>query len=227
MKEVEVYRVLMDERWELEDLYIFPHTYSQIHAFIYCLDFELEERKEKRIDHSLMNYPWQGGYSYTNLYKVLNALIPVEDNPKIAEIKYASPGWIDLLMNPDVALQIAKSLGILIGAGVAAMEAFKRIDKSRLDMARNRRKNQVEMFKFSVAEAKYLNQMSEEIAKNLGFENLDKLNARTKSPEVTLKLLLAHQRRMNKMVEYVASGKAKLPLSTEKKLTSDCGVPSI
>lgn len=220
MEEIEVYRVLMDERWELEDLYTFPHTYSQAHAFIYCLDFDLDENKEKRIDFSLVNYPWQGGYSYTNIYRVLNNLIPKEDSPKIAEIKYASPGWIDLLMNPDVALKVAQSLGILIGAGVAAVEAFKRIDKARLEMARNRKRNQMELVKYSADEAKYLNQMSEELAKNLGFSNLEKLNARTKNPEVTLKLLLAHHRRMNKMAEYVASGKASLPTKTEKKLTS-------
>lgn len=218
MEVIEVYRVLMDERWELEDLYVFPHTYSQVHAFIYCLDFDLDEKKEKRIDFSLINYPWQGGYSYTNIYRVLNSLIPEEDIPKIAEIKYASPGWIDLLMNPDVALNVAQSLGILIGTGVAAVEAFKRIDKARLDMASNRRKNKMELVKYSAEEAKYLNQMSEEIAKNLGFTNIEKLNERTKNPEVTLKLLLAHHRRMNKMAEYVASGKASLPIKTEKKL---------
>ena len=220
MEEIEVYRVLMDERWELEDLYVFPHTYSQIHAFIYCLDFELDERREKRIDFSLINYPWRGGYSYTNIYRVLHGLITEDDTPKIAEIKYASPGWIDLLMNPEVALKVAKSLGVLIGTGVAAVEAFKRIDKARLDMAKNRRRNQAEMVKYSAEEAKYLNQMSEEVAKNIGFNSVEKLNSRTKNPEVTLKLLLAHQRRMNKMAEYVASGKASLPNKTEKKLTN-------
>ncbi|WP_417667524.1 hypothetical protein [Pseudidiomarina sp.] len=220
MEEIEVYRVLMDERWELEDLYDFPYTYSQIHSFIYCFDFNLDENKEKRIDSSLINYPWQGGYSYTNIYRVLQGLIPKEDTPKIAEIKYASPGWIDLFMNPDVALQVAKSVGILVGAGVAAVEGYKRIDKARLEMARNRKKQQMEFAEFSANEVKYLNQMSEELAKSLGFESLQKLNARTKNPEVTLKLLLAHHRRMNKLTEYIALGKASLPEKIEKKLTN-------
>ena len=220
MEEIEVYRVLMDDRWELDDLYNFPHTYSQIHAFVYCLDFSMDEKKEKRIDYSLINYPWQGGYSYTNIYRVLNNLIPKQDTPKIAEIKYASPGWIDLLMNPDVALQIAESVAILAGGGVAAMEAFKRIDKARLDMARNRRKHQVEMVRYSAEEIKHLNQMSAELAKNLGFKNLEKLNERTKNPEVTLKLLLAHHRRMNKLIEFKTSKKASLPVRTKKKHTN-------
>lgn len=220
MEEIEVYRVLMDERWELEDLYEFPHTYSQTHSFIYCLDFELDENKEKRIDSSLLNYPWQGGYSYTNIYRVLHGLIPKEDIPQVVEIKYASPGWIDLFMNPEVALQVAKSVGILVGAGVGAVEGFKRIDNARLEMARNKKKQQMEFAQFAADEMKYLNQMSEELAKNLGFMSLQKLNTRTKNPEVTLKLLLAHHRRMNKLAEYIASGKASLPEKTEKTLTS-------
>jgi len=217
MGDVDLYRVLMDERWELEDLYTFPYTYSQVHAFIYNLDFELDDARERRIDYSLINYPWRGGYSYTNIYRVLNNLIPEQDKPKISEIKYASPGWIELLMNPDVALKIAGAMVTLIGTGAGGMEAFKRIDRARLEIAKKRRMHNVEMVKLSALEAKYLNEMSEEIAKNIGFTNLEKLNQRTKNPEVTLKLLLAHQRRMNKLAAFVASGKANLPVQTHKK----------
>lgn len=217
MEEIDVYRVLMDQRWELEDLYTFPHTYSQVHAFIYCLDFELDENREKRINHSLINYPWQGGYSYTNIYRVLNNLIPEEDRPQIMEIKYASPGWIELLINPDVALKLAASVATLIGSGAAAMEAYKRIDRARLEIAKKRRQHGVEMAKLSAQEAKYFNEMSEEIAKHIGFTSLQKLNERTKNPEVTLKVLLAHQRRMNKLAEFSVSGKANLPEKVHKK----------
>lgn len=219
MEEIDIYRVLMDERWELEDLYNFPHVYSQIHSFIYCLDSELEKSKEDRINYSLLNYPWQGGYSYTNIYTVLRNLIPEQDRPKIAEIKYASPGWIDLVMNPEVAIKVAEAVSTYIGIGVAAMEGYKRIDKARLEIASNRKRHQMEFAQLSTNEIKYLNEMSEEIAKNLGFKNLNKLNQRTKNPEVTLKLLLAHHRRIKKISEYISNGKAQLPVETKKKLT--------
>lgn len=211
MNQENIYRVLMDERWELEDLYEFPYTYSQAHSFIYCLDYDSNEDSAKRVDFSLVNYPWQGGYSYTNIYTVFKNRIPEEDRPKVASIKYASPGWMDLFMNPQVALQVAESVGILLGAGVAAIETYKRIDKSRLEIARRRREQQMEFAQFSANEAKYLNQMSDEIAKNLGFKSLESLQQRTKNPEVTLKLLLAHNRRLRKLAEYVESGKVSLP----------------
>jgi hypothetical protein len=211
VQESQVYRALMDERWELEDLYGFPHAYSQSHAFIYCFDSRLDPRSAKRIDVALEEYPWRGGYSYVNIYTVLHNQIPVPHRPKIAAIQYASPGWIDILLNPDVALQVAKSVGILLGLGVTAVEAIKRIDKARLEMAYQRRKMRGEFAVLSVAEAKALNEMSEEVAKHLGFGSLASLNNRTKNPEVTLKLLLAHHRRLQILSEYVKSGKITLP----------------
>jgi len=210
------YRVLMDERWELDDLYNFPYAYSQTYSFIYCFDSPQDPKSAKRIDVALENYPWQGGYSYTNIYTVLQHQIPPAERPKIAAIKYASPGWMDILLNPQVAMKIAASVGTLIGLGVTAVEAYKRIDKARLEIARNRKMQQMEFAAFSANEAKFLNSMSEEIAKNLGFESLQQLQARTKNPEVTLKVLMAHHRRISKLAEFVREGKVKLPIDRTK-----------
>lgn len=202
----------MDERWELDDLYSFPYAYSQTYSFIYCFDSIQDPKNAKRIDVALENYPWQGGYSYTNIYVVLQHQIPPTDRPKIAEIRYASPGWMDIFLNPDVAMKIAASVGALIGLGVTAVEAYKRIDKARLEIAKNRKMQQMEFADFSANEAKFLNSMSEEICKNLGFESLQQLQARTKNPEVTLKILMAHHRRISKLAEFVREGKIKLPI---------------
>jgi hypothetical protein len=210
------YRVLMDERWELEDLYNFPYAYSQTYSFIYCFDSPLDPKSAKRIDIALENYPWRGGYSYTNIYTVLHNQVLPADQPKIASIKYASPGWMDILLNPQVAMKIAASVGTLIGLGVTAVEAYKRIDKARLEIAGNRKKAQMEFAAFSANETKFLNEMSEEIAKNLGFKSLQSLHIRTKSPEVTLKVLMAHHRRISKLAEFVKSGKVQLPINPDK-----------
>lgn len=211
------YRVLMDERWDLEDLHTFPHAYGQTYSFIYCFDTELEARKAKRIDEALENYPWNGGYSYVNIYTVLRYQIPVDERPKINSIQYASPGWMELLLNPAVAYKIAKGVGLLLGTGVMAVEAFKRIDKLRLEITRQRRADQVEQIKLASKEAEALNQLSEEVATHLGFSSLEKLNRRTKNPETTLKLLMAHWRRLHVIAEYVRQKKVALPQAPQKK----------
>ncbi|HEY6872187.1 MAG TPA: hypothetical protein VI298_05600 [Geobacteraceae bacterium] len=92
----------MDERWALADLYDFPHAYSQAYALIYCFDSRLNPKDEKRINTALEQYPWQGGYSYVNIYTVLNNQIPEEHRPQIASIQYASPGFIDVIINPGI-----------------------------------------------------------------------------------------------------------------------------
>ena len=123
------------------DLYNFPHAYSQTYSFIYCFDSELNARDVERIDYALQGYPWRGGYSYVNIYTVLANQLPREHKPEVAKIQYASPGFMEILLNPEVALQVAKSVGILLGTGVAGVESYKRIYKALLEM--NKYKKQV------------------------------------------------------------------------------------
>jgi|APTNR8051073442_1049403.scaffolds.fasta_scaffold47019_1 hypothetical protein len=208
------YRVLMDERWDLQDLYQFPHAFGQTYSFVYCFDTDLEPRKAERIDEALQDYPWNGGYSYVNIYTVLHHQVPPTDRPRINAIQYASPGWMDLLLNPDVALRIAKTVGIILGSVVATVEAFKRIDKLRLDIIRERRAKTVELTELGADQMKALNRLCDEAAKLLGFKSLDRLHKRTKNPATTLNLLMAHWRRVSQIVTYVQKGKIQLPESS-------------
>jgi hypothetical protein len=57
-----------------------------------------------------------------------------------------------------------------------------------------------------------MTEMCKEMSKCLGFKNLKELHQYTGNPEVTLKLMLAHYRRLSTLVEYVNEGKAELPL---------------
>ena len=118
------YRVLLDGKWQLEDLYTFAHAFSQCYAFIYCLDSELDPSDRDRINEAFTGYPWRGGYSYVNIYTVLRHQVPRRHQPSITSISYGSPGWLDILLNPDVALQVAKSVGILSGSTVMAAKAY-------------------------------------------------------------------------------------------------------
>lgn len=220
MANVDTYRLLMDEQWNLEDLHLFPHAFADAYAFTYCFDSTAEPINADRIDTALEQYPWNGGYSYVNLYFVLKHQVVPEERPTIKSIQYASPGWIELLLNPDVAMRVAKSVGILLAAGVAAVEAFKRIDKLRLDIARARKEAVVESLRLEADEVEALHLLCDQTARHIGFKNVDSLNRRTKNPETTLKLLMAHWRRLTVLVEYVQGGKAKLPVEPgEEALT--------
>lgn len=210
MNQNDIYRVLLDRDWELEDLYEFPHAYGQTYAFIYCLDSELNPKDAKRINRALNEYPWQGGYSYVNIYTVLKNQVPIQHRPRIHSIQYSSPGWLDLVLNPDVALQVAKSVGILLTAGVTAAEAYKKIYTTLSSIKTEQQKNNLNNAKLTQAQLKIVMGMSDDIAKHLGFNNVQELHERTGNPEVSLKILLAHYRRMKVLADFEANGKAIL-----------------
>jgi len=207
-----IYRVLLDHDWQLADLYRFPHAYSQTYAFVYCLDSELDPRDRDRINTALTDYPWKGGYSYVNIYKVLESQVPRTERPKIHSIQKSSPGWLDLLLNVDVAIQVAKSVGVLLGTAVAAAKAYSSIQKILSDLNTYRKKNNVQNAKLTQAEIKAMMGMCNDIAKYIGFKNVAELHRHTGNPEVSVKLLLAHYRRLKIMLKFVQKGKAALPV---------------
>lgn len=210
-KDPDSYRVLLDGRWRLEDLYEFPHAFSQCYAFIYCLDSELSPRKRERINEAFVGYPWRGGYSYVNIYTVLQNQVPADERPTIKSISYASPGWLDVFLNPDVAIQVAKSVGILAGSAVAAAKAYTTSMKYLAQVAIDRKRAQLQLMQLTQAQHKAVMSMCEDMAKFLGFKNVKELHQHTGNPEVSLKLLAAHYRRTSQLVAFVMEGKVKLP----------------
>jgi hypothetical protein len=206
------YRALIDREWSLQDLSVFPHSYGQIYAFIYCLDTDLRPRDRERINVALEEYPWLGGYSYVNIYTVLQNQVPASQRPRIRSMSKASPGWIDLYLNVDVALQIAGVVALLSGGLAAAAVAYRHIKTTLAKMNLERKSSQLEKMRLSHQEAKEITAMCAEMAKFLGFTSVKELHQYTGSAEVTLKLLLAHYRRVSTLVKFVNDGKLALPL---------------
>ena len=206
-----IYRILLDSDWQLADLYTFPHAFSQTYALVYCLDSELDPRDRDRINTALTGYPWKGGYTYVNTYTVFQNQVPSPARPKIHSIQKSSPGWLDLVLNVDVAIQVAKSVGVLLGTATVAAKTYSSIQKTLSDLNTHRRKNDLQNANLTQAEIKTMMGMSNDIAKYLGFKNVAELHEHTGNPEVSLKLLLAHYRRLKIMAEFVQKGKASLP----------------
>lgn len=205
------YRAVLDGHWNLPDLYEFPHMFDQCYAFVYCLDSELNIREKQRIDSAFVGYPWRGGYSYVNIYNVFQNQIPIQHRPRIKSIHKASPGWLDLFLNPDVAIQVAKSVSALAGAGVVATKSYASVVKTLSQIKVERERAKLQELQLTQSQHKTLTNMCEDMAKFLGFKNLKGLHERTGNPEVSLKLLSAHFRRTSALLEFVKDGKVQLP----------------
>lgn len=210
---VKPYRIVLPDSgdWSLHDLYVFPHAYEQCYAFVYCLDTALPARDVERIDSAFQNYPWKGGYSYVNFYNILLTRIPMKERAKVKSFHKASPGWIDLALNLDAAVQLAKSVAIIAGSGAATAAAYAKAWKLLANLKAEREKARLREVQLTRDQIKAIRGSCDELAKAMGFKSLADLHRRTGDPEVSLKLLNAHYRRMRTLVEYQTKSRAVLP----------------
>lgn len=201
----------MDGRWDINDLYQFPRAYFQAYAFTYVFDTRLEPRDIDRIDYALESYPWRGGYSVVNIYTVLQNQVDREYRPEIVEIRYASPGWIDLLLHLGPAVQIAISVGTTSSSIVATKKAYDAVQAFLKHIRERNARRRIEDFQLLREEIEELNRLNSELAKLMKFNGLDKLTSQTKSEYVSAILMAAQYRRLKILEEFSSKGKAILP----------------
>lgn len=207
-----IYRINMDGGWGLNDLYEFSHAFSQTYAFAYCFDSALLPRDPERIDYALEHYPWKGGFSIVNIYTILQTQVPPIHRPRINSIHYASPGWIELLLDLDPAVKVAASVAAIAGSMAATTKAFAAIEKTLQGVRLQREKSKLEHLKITKAQATALRGLYEELSKLIGFMKFDELVTRTGgNVEVAAKLIIAQFRRLKTIAEYSKKEKVLLP----------------
>lgn len=199
----------------MEDLYSMPHAFEQCYSFIYCFDAEVTPLNPERIQTALKGYPWRGGYSYLNIYTVLKGQVLWRDRPRVNEIKYASPGWVEVALAVDVAIQVAKAIVALAAAGAAAAKSYSAAYKYLADLKLHREKNNIDHLKLTKDHDQAILALCDAHAKHLGFKSVAALVKQTGNSEVTLRLLLAHHRRLRELASLTEDGKATFPTDRE------------
>lgn len=194
----------------------FARVYFQNYSFIYCLETETVAIASLQIKSVLQDHKLRDGLTYVNIYDTFRSHINMAERPRIKSIQYASPGWIELSLNPDVAMQVATSLGIYLTAttsiGASLLFSYKKLHKIFIDLQNSRIKQKNNALKLEKDKIAAVNKLNEELAKGLGFNSLADLDKHTQDLEETSKLLMAHYRRINKMASFVKANKAKFPL---------------
>ena len=217
MEQNRTYRILLDEKWTLEELTEFTRVFFQNYSFLYCLDRESVDVASFRVKSVLEKYELRHGLSYVNIYAIFRGFVPMDDRPKIKSIQYNSPGWIDLLMNPEVATQFAKSIGIYLGTPLAVAGTYKKLYKIYRELANERKEKKNDSLKLERERVKEVQKLNNQLAQGLGFKSLKALDKHTKDIEESSKLIMAHYRRMEKTAKFVQSGKVEFPESLHEK----------
>jgi hypothetical protein len=202
------HRVHIAGRWEIRDLYEFPHRYAEVYSFLFAL--EPSGTGKAAIAEAFRRYPWRGGYSTVNFYDEIYLAIPREYRPQITEIRYASPGWIELGMLAYLVFQIDEIIG-------KVCHGIERIDKlygeirahalqrKLLSLAVKERERQL-----AKQDLEFVKEAFHILTEEIGLKNASKLANLSGDPLGALKMLMAFYRRVRQLAGFVISGKVKL-----------------
>ncbi|WP_155420119.1 hypothetical protein [Burkholderia cepacia] len=207
MDKKNTYRIGLAGNWSLPDLAEFSHALDQCYAFIYCLETKHSGAFERNINNVLSSYPWEGGFSYVNAYALFERQVPSPDKPMLLGIRKNSPGWLDLALNHLTISNIATAVSSFYGVAHATTSAYKKAAKFLTALKQERQKRKLEGMAASTAQLKQMQAFTEQLAKGLGFKNVAALDAHTKSPEISLKLMMSYYRRLMVLTEMQNSGK--------------------
>src|SRR5690606_30158986 len=179
MKQELSYKILLDKNWSLEEFTVFTRLYFQNYSFIYCLENSDDSnilQQEFKLKNVLKNYKLRSGLSYVNIYSILKGQINKNEKPNVKSIKYASPGWIELYLNYEVAIEIAKAMTIFLTSAATVTLAYKKLYKIFIELHHLRKEKRNASLSLDIEQVKLVNRLNIELAKELGYSNLNKLN---------------------------------------------------
>jgi hypothetical protein len=209
------YTINLDGKWELYDWHNFAHSYTQVYALLYSLEFgEFPSVDDKFFETEAIgpyrSYPWRGGYSALNFYRDLYWSIPENLRPSVNAINYASPGWMELTLVPTIARSIETIVKSIANSIDIIDETYDKIhnraQKRKLLRASVRERER----ELSVGDIHFLRESAEELSRLMGFESLQKLHEHTNNPLLSFKILLSFYRRTKPLAEYQAKRLIKL-----------------
>lgn len=94
--------LVFEDQWDFEELKNVYRKLTQIYDFTF-----VSNKQPQRLGVSM---PWQGGFSAVHFYNKIKELIPMTSNGRLNAIHYASPGYMKMNMDSDIANIAIKSI---------------------------------------------------------------------------------------------------------------------
>jgi hypothetical protein len=198
------YPVLIGGEWEVDDVGLFPRKYTEVYSFLHLLGDG--DRPPPR-NHQPFRYDFYGGAGWVarQFFRELETQIPIIEQPRIAEIRYSSPGFIRFGMNPSVATTITAAVVRFSAERAKLSERYQQLhewvnNSGPYDDAEEKRDD--EQGALSIAR---------ELTRQLGFVSWQRLlDATENDVRQLIRILLTYYRRVKSLADYQASGKADL-----------------
>jgi hypothetical protein len=200
-------RVSIQGRWELPDLRRFSDLLQDAYAFVYALRVAKSDA-ENWLGALFARYPWRGGLSSVKFFDDLYEKIPRGSAAKVLKIHYASPGYIDFAINAQAADYIRSLVRQLGNRSSAASAAYYMSDR-KLRESKWYGTSERDI-KLSTGDKKELATLFEALIKAFGLaERRDHVfRLAAEEPLAAVKILMAFYRRLDRLADYVSTGKA-------------------
>ena len=204
------YKINIDGKWDLEDLYVFPHTYEQVYFLLYSLLPHDDEEIQSKIKYAYSKFPWKGGYSAVNFYNKLKYTTPRQERPRVVSIQYASPGWFELSLIISVAFAVEKLVKSIASTIDSANATYHAIHKGMSERELLRIEVQNKALNLEKEHSAYIKISTQEMSNLLGLKDVEQMNEKSGSSLKTLKILLSLYRRVRDLAKFQNNGKTKL-----------------
>lgn len=99
----DIYPVLIDGKWETEELAYIPRKFIDLYSLL-----QNYKKPKKTTSEKMVDMPWKGGFSAVNFYYYLRSSLLIK--PEIKAIQYASPGYIEFFADRETSLIIKRNI---------------------------------------------------------------------------------------------------------------------
>lgn len=218
------YEIGLDEELYLEELGIIPRLYQQLYSFHYGLE-HLSRPAVKDTLENLMS-KWTGGFSAVNLFTGLRSVMPSIHRSRITELRYNSPGHIQLSLLPAMAEKIESA-----SRKIESPQSYEKFEQLYKDIRSFFRDSGISGFedergsKEEKLSPAHMEQLKSYIAQFIGLlgwtKYQDSFMAINAGPVAQMRALLAYYRRLRKLRKFVRMDKIQLGKSKIKSGTNN------
>lgn len=206
-----VLEVAIDGQWDIPDFGAFSERTSECYSFLYSIDAlkssATQPARHTRFLEEFKKYPWKGGGSPLNFYNDLYSYLPANDRLAVQKIKYASPGHIEIRGNTDIFDELTTALSVLSKHYILASDRYRRLHQ----YLAHQKLLSASSIRGTVEQQQAIKRYLDELAPAIGFRHTEQVLAYAEGNWVVCaKIILSFFRRLSKLFQFYAEGRASL-----------------
>ncbi len=211
-------RIGLDGRWDFEELTDTIRSYIQLYGFAYSLAPDLPAGRVLEIEYIYGKFPWKGGYSTVNFFNQLYHNIPPPRRPKVIQIQYASPGFIEITTILSAAVALAGVVKALCLSLDAAHNLYRNIQKAAIELKLSKVNLAQQRLNLTKSQIDFCDDASQKLINVLGLTEAQNalIDERTGGNKaVKMKLLLSVFRRASVLADKQVAHMLNIPEGPE------------